>query len=93
MGHLASYYFLPKPTAKKHGLKEDTKPHHHHRVRRRGAAGQVQISRLDAEHGTGSDPLSKTHSCRRRQPRQDEPMPDRVPQHIHQGTQIAQSQV
>ncbi|MDP6633958.1 MAG: DUF1080 domain-containing protein [Phycisphaerae bacterium] len=27
MGHLESYYFLPKPTAKKHGLTEKTKPH------------------------------------------------------------------
>jgi len=30
MGHLESYYFLPKPTAKKHGLKEAEKPHVRH---------------------------------------------------------------
>jgi len=30
MGHLESYYFLPKETAEKHGLKEDEKPHVRH---------------------------------------------------------------
>ena len=30
MGHLESYYFLPKATAKKHGLKEAEKPHVRH---------------------------------------------------------------
>jgi len=30
MGHLESYYFLPKETARKHGLKEDEKPHVRH---------------------------------------------------------------
>jgi len=30
MGHLESYYFLPKETAKKHGLKEKDKPHVRH---------------------------------------------------------------
>jgi hypothetical protein len=30
MGHLESYYFLPKETAKKVGLKEDEKPHVRH---------------------------------------------------------------
>ena len=30
MGHLESYYFLPKETAKKHGLKEEEKPHVRH---------------------------------------------------------------
>ena len=30
MGHLESYYFLPKETAKKHGLKEAEKPHVRH---------------------------------------------------------------
>jgi hypothetical protein len=30
MGHLESYYFLPKETAKKEGLKEDEKPHVRH---------------------------------------------------------------
>jgi len=30
MGHLESYYFLPKATAKKHGLKEKEKPHVRH---------------------------------------------------------------
>ncbi len=30
MGHLESYYFLPKPTAEKVGLKEEEKPHVRH---------------------------------------------------------------
>lgn len=30
MGHLESYYFLPKETAKKNGLKEEEKPHVRH---------------------------------------------------------------
>ena len=30
MGHLESYYFLPKETARKHGLKEEEKPHIRH---------------------------------------------------------------
>jgi hypothetical protein len=44
MGHLESYYFLPKPTAKKHGLKENTKPHVRHIDPKVGVWHKVKIT-------------------------------------------------
>ncbi|MDP6545819.1 MAG: DUF1080 domain-containing protein [Phycisphaerae bacterium] len=44
MGHLESYYFLPKPTAKKHGLKESTKPHVRHIDPKVGVWHKVKIT-------------------------------------------------
>ncbi len=44
MGHLESYYFLPKPTAKKHGLKEKEKPHVRHIDPKVGVWHTVKIS-------------------------------------------------
>lgn len=44
MGHLESYYFLPKETAKKHGLKEKDKPHVRHIDPEVGAWHKVKIT-------------------------------------------------
>jgi len=44
MGHLESYYFLPKETAKKHGLKKEEEPHVRHIDPKVGVWHKVKIT-------------------------------------------------